>query len=316
MPLLNSAEIKMSSGVAGTSYQFIERVQSINFSYAPPRTPVSHLGRFKPLNQRPVVNYTPVSLSVDVIKSSKEIESNFGLINNTGVGIIFGGDSNVINGYGCRNFEILIAQPNATVYQNGVNIYSGCLTSYNVSASVGEPARASFAVEGLDMTISGNNTERNSTNYESRIIKPEDVIISGIEFSGFGVTGVTVQSMNLTLNLNRQSLFKLGTKFPNRPVTEINATVSLNGFIEGLSYLSGLSEFDCGNTYTGSFFFTLSPSCYSGANPGATTYVLVNPTLDSFSVGASIGSFTSVDLGFSAAISVNSGEGGSNLIIR
>jgi hypothetical protein len=316
MPLFNSAEIKMSSGAAGTNYQFVERVQSISFNYAPPRTAISHLGRYKALNQRPVVNYTPVSLSVEAIKSSKEIETNFGLINNTGVGIVFGGNSNSVDGFGCRNFEILIAQPNASIYQNGVNIYSGCLTSYSVSASVGEPARTSFAVEGLDMVISGNNSLRNSTDYESRIIKPEDVIISGIEFSGFGVTGVVVQSLNLGLNLGRQSLFKLGTKFPDRPVTEINATVSINGFIEGLSYLSGLSSFDCGNTYTGSFFFTLSPSCYSGTNPNATTYVIVNPTLDSFNLGASVGSFVSVDLSFSAPISINSGEGGSNLIIR
>lgn len=316
MPLFNSAEIKMSSGAAGSTTQFIERVQTVGVNYSPPRISVSNLGRFKPLTNRPVVNYTPVSISVDAIKSSKEIEINWGLLNSTGVGMVFANPSNNIAGFGCRNFEVLIVQPTSNVYQGQINVSSGCLSSYSVSASVGEPARVSFSAEGLDLSMAEVSTTRMVNNYETTIVKPENVSVSGIDFSGFGITGLSLQNFNLSLSIGRQSLFQLGTRFPNRPVTEINASLSVNGFLEGISYFSGLRAYDCGNPYTGTLYFTLVPSCSGGLN--GTTYILVNPTLDSFSLGASVGSFTSVDLSFSAPISIVSGEAinGSNLIIQ
>ena len=312
MPLFQSAEVYLSSGAAGSTGQLIERLQQVSVNWSVPRQNVSNLGRFKPLNNRPVVNYIPVSFSLDAIKSSKEIESNFGLLNSTGVGTVFKSFSNNIDGFGCRNLNILIAPANSEIYNGQINVYSGCLSSYTVSASVGEPARVSCAGEGLDYQNINNFNAKNNFSTESNLIKPENVSISGINFSGIGITGLNIQSFNLSLNLNRQSIFKLGQRFPERPVTEISATLSVNGFLEGLSYFSGLGSLVCGEPMTGSMYFTLIPSCSGGP---ATTYIAVTPYLDSFNLGASIGAFTSVDLSFSIPISINSGEGGSNLII-
>jgi hypothetical protein len=133
-----------------------------------------------------------------------------------------------------------------------------------VSASVGEPARVSCAGEGLDFQELNNFGLKNAYTFDSNIVKPESVSISGINFSGLGITGLNIQSFNLSLNLNRQSIFKLGQRFPERPVTEISATLSVNGFLEGISYFSGLNSFVCGEPMTGSMYFTLIPSCSGG----------------------------------------------------
>jgi hypothetical protein len=315
MPFFQSVQVKMSSG-NGTGMQSLERVQSASYNYSVPRADVGQLGRFKMLNQRPVINYTPVSFSIDAVKSSKEIETNLGLLNTTGVGIAIGKANGLnISDFGVRNLEFYNSNPSASTNFDKHTILSGCLNSYSVSAAVNEPAKVSFNGEAFDVRIENNTEAVTNTNLATAIVRGQDVSITGIQFSGFGLTGFRPNNFSLNLSFGRQAVGYFGQKFPERPVTNVGATLSMNGFYEGANPLSGLSTLDCGFPLTGSIFLTLVPSCSGGGL--ATTYQCVNPYLDSFNFGATIGSFTSIDLGLSIPISVNPAEAadGSNLII-
>lgn len=308
------AELRISSGSAGSSVAPLDRIQSVGVSYQKPTTSISVLGRFKPLDDRPVVNYTPVSLSFDFIKSSKTVESNIGLINVNGVGLNLA-NSESVNGYGLRNFEIGMSSTRQSTHSNKIVISSGALNSYSIQGSVGEPARGSCSFECFDWTNESDNTTKTSQNYSGELVKPEDTFISGIQFEGFGVSGLMVQSFNLGLSVGRSASFRLGKKYPERPVTSVSASLQINGFLEGLgANFTGLSSFDCGAPITGSYYLTLIPSC---STESATTYKITNPHLDSHSISAAVGNFVGVDLSFSIPISIVESEAasGPNLTI-
>ncbi len=319
MPLFQATEVQMDSGVNGVVSETLERVQSATISVTPPRIEITSLGRFKPYNQRPIINYTPVSISIDTIKSSKQIESNFGLVNPTGVGTVFGGntDSNSILNYGSRNFRFLIAPNTSNNYLGQIDVRSGCLTSYQMSASIGAPAKVSFTAEGLDQINIPNNGARAFQVYDSQVVTPQNVSITGITFSGntAGVSGLSIQSVNLAINITRQPTFQLGQRLPKRNITAMGATLSINGFLEGVdSFFSGLSGFNCGNFIDSNFYITLLPAC---ADVLATTYIIQRPYFESQNFNFSVGNFAQVDLNFAIPLSIVAGEiiTGSNLII-
>ncbi len=316
MANIQSLELQMSSGDAGTTYQTVERTQQATYGANLETVPVRVMGKFSPLRQQSVMNYVPVQLNVAFIKSSNEVETNFGLLNPTGAGIVFAGKNGLsLAGYGARNFKLLQAPSQTNNYQGEVNIFSGVLTSYSVSASVGEPARASFVIDALDQTNALNSNGRPTQSYNAALVIPENVRISGIDVSGYGLSGISTQSFDLAIGFSRQSAYQLGRRFPERIMSDINAQLTLRGYFEGThaSY-SGTSVFNCGEPYSGTIYISLVPACGGGAG---TTYAIKNPYLASYQVGAQIGAFTSVDLTFTCPISVNSGEcvSGSNVII-
>lgn len=315
MPQLQSLEVQMSSGSAGAALTTIQRVQSASVGANLERTTTKVLGRFKPIAERPINNFTPIQYNVSYVKVTREVEDSLGFINNTGVGIVYGGNGNSIDGYGCRNLSFLVSPVQSNNYNGQINVYSGCVSSYRVSASVGEPAQASFGGEALEWTNSLNNGGRSVQLTSANLITPENVNISGIDVSGFGISGITAQSFELNLNIARQSAFRLGQRLPvNRVVTDINASLAFRGFFEGIEVFTGFGQFNCGQAYTGTMYFTLVPGC--GSYTG-TTYAVKNPYLDSIQIGAQVGNFTTVDMQFSVPISINSGEAatGCNLII-
>lgn len=316
MPNLSALEVKMSSGQAGTTFQTVDRVQSASYGLTLEKSINRALGRFKPLEGQPKTNFTPVQLNVSFIKASKEIETNFGLVNSTGVGIVFGGtDGLTVAGYGARNFQLLHAPSQSNNYNGETDLWSGVLTSYNITASVGQPVQGSFSVEAVDFTNPGNTAGRNTVSYATSAIIPENVRISGIDLSGVGFAGISIQNFSLGLSFSRQSAIALGSRIPSRIISDVNATISIDGYFEGaLSSFSGARQFNCGQAYTGSFWMTLVPACGDGE---ATTYIIRNPYVDSLQVGAQVGNFTSLSLQFNCPISVNSGEAvsGSNVII-
>lgn len=314
--IYNGLEASISSGAAGVLNQNIDRLQSVTIGYNIPRAKISTLGRFKTLDTQPVINYTPVSFSANYIKSDNSIESNIGFVNPTGIGIVFANtDATQIAGFGARNLVALVSPAQGNNFYGQMNVYSGAITSFSVSATINEPVKASFGGEGLDYNFTPNNAGRSVPEYTSQLIRSQDITLSGIDFSGFGFSGLTIQTFDLAINLGRQAAFQMGNRFPKRIPTEIAATLSIKGFFEGINNsFSGLSIYDCGTPYTGTMYFTLVPSCSANI---PTTYAVVNPFIDSNSISAAIGNFVEVDFQFSIPISINSGEAatGSNLII-
>lgn len=308
------AVLSMSSGSEGTSIAPLDRIQNVGMGFQIPRTNISVLGKFKPLKDRPVINFTPIQFSFDFIKSSKTIESNLGLLNSTGVGINLA-NSESVEGFGLRNFEVALAPTVSTSYANKYTFSSGCLLSYGIQGSVGDPVRGSVSFECLDMSHQAENSSKVAQDYSGELIKSENISISGINFSGLGISGLIVQSFSLNFNVNRSATFRLGSKYPERPITDIGANLQINGFLEGINTsFTGLSRYDCGSPLTGSYYLTLLPSCSSEI---ATTYKLTNPYLESQSTSIAVGNFASVDLSFSCPISIVSSEtlDGPNLTI-
>lgn len=295
------AEVAVSSGVTNGVFALIQRVQSIDVSFQFPRTEQRVLGRFKPLNERPVVNYTPVNLSVNYTEGNKDVERNLGFLNSTGVLIQMGQNTEVTN-WGARSFQIYNAPVNSPAYAGQWNVVSGVVKSFSLAGSVGGVVEGSFNVEALDLQQVANNTARTVPNYSGQVIKSENISITGINFTGLGYSGLTIQSFNFGININYASTFRIGTKYPERRITDASATLQIVGFMEGVTNtVTGLNVYDCGTFITGTYVFSMTPSCSSEP---PTLITLTNPYLERQSVGTQVGNYTSIDLGFSCPLTV------------
>ncbi len=289
------AEIAMSSGTTDGVFSLVQRVQSINTSYQIPRTNTNVIGRMKPLNERYVVNYTPVSLSCNYTKGNKDVERNLGLLNTTGVAIQIGQNTQVTN-WGARNFQIYNAPINSPNYAGQWNVVTGILKTFSLAGSVGGVVEGSFNVEALDLQQVANNTARTIPLYSGQVIKSENISITGIDFTGLGFSGLTIQSFNFQINLNHAATFEIGTQFPKRRITDGTAALQIVGFMEGVTNtITSLNTYACGSFITGTYVLGLTPGCSSEP---ATNITMVYPYLESQSVGTQVGNYTQIDLSF------------------
>jgi len=135
------ADLYMSSGASATTTVKVERVQDVQVEFSIPRVQTSTIGRFKPLNDQPVVNYTPANMSVSFTKGSKDIERNLGLLNTTGIGVQIGQGTDVAD-WGARNYSIMnvpMYGTNQTLqYAGQWDVVSGVLKSFSLQGGVGE----------------------------------------------------------------------------------------------------------------------------------------------------------------------------------
>lgn len=296
------AELFMNSGTTHGTFGRVDRVQDVRIDFQPPRTQTRVLGRFKPLNDQPVINYTPVNLSVNYTKGTKDFERNVGLLNSTGAAVQIG-QGTTVSDWGARNYLVYNA-PNSVnlAYAGQWEVASGILKSFTLNGSVGDAVRGSFSVEGLDLRQSPNTSPRSIPSYSGNLIKPENQVITGIDFTGLGYSGLLVQSFSFQVSFNHTSTHRLGTKYPERRVTDVGATLQISAFVEGLSNtLTSLTGYDLGAALDGQHVLTLQPSC--GGEP-ATVITMTNPHLTSHSIGMQVGNFTSVDLSFSLPLSI------------
>ena len=228
------AELFMSSGNSATVTAKVDRVQDIQTDNSLPRVQTYTIGRFKPLNDQPIINYTPTSMSVNYVKGNKDVERNLGLLNTTGIGIQIGQGSTVAD-WGARNFSIyniptLGAGQNLT-YAGRWDVVSGILKNFSLQGSVGEAVKGSFSIEAIDLRQFSDTTARTIPNYSGNLIKPAGVTITGINFTGYGLTGLTIQSFSFQVSLDHAQTFQLGSQYPVRRVTSIGSTLQIVGFI-------------------------------------------------------------------------------------
>lgn len=286
----------MSSGIVNDTYAPVQRVQSIALNYQLPRTEQRVLGRFKPLNDRPILNYTPVSLAVSYNEGNKDVERNLGLLNPTGVLTQIAQNTEVTN-WGARSFKVYNAPINSQTYAGQWNVITGVLKSFSLAGSVGGVVEGSFTIQAIDCQQVANNSVRTVPSYSGQVIKSENVSITGINFTGLGLSGLTLQSFNFQINVNHSETFQLGSKYPIRRITDGTATLQLAGYMEGTTNtLTTLSGYDNGAALNGTYVLALTPNCNSEP---PTTVTLVNPYAESMSLGARVGTYTEINLGFS-----------------
>lgn len=304
----------MSSGIVNDTYALIQRVTNISTAYQIPRTQQRVLGRMLPLNEQPVLNYTPVNLSVNFTEGNKDVERNLGILNTTGVLTQIGQNTEVTN-WGARSFKILNAPINSTTYAGQWNVVTGILKSYSLAGSVGGVVEGSFSIEALDLQQVANGSARTVPNYSGQVVKSENMQITGINFTGLGYSGLTIQSFNYQQNINHAATFRIGTQYPERRITDGVATLQIVGYMEGTTNtINSLNTYTNGNALTGTFVLALTPSC---STEPATTITMVSPYLDSQTLGTQVGGYTTVTLGFSIPLTTVASETtlGSNVTI-
>ncbi len=301
----------MESGNLGSSsMQIVNRVTNVKIDYNVPRQNVYELNRGKPLQQRPIINYIPVDVSIDLLKSDNSLEQMLGLINPTGIGMLITDTNPQTATLGIRSMQVYFAPTSSANYNGMFGINSGVLTNYSLQGGINELVRQTVSLQFLDYSGSTNLTPRATTNITTAGVKPEGQQLTGLQLTGYGLTGIEIQSFSLSVNFSRASIFQLGSKFPvQRPFTDIAATLQVQGFFEGINNsVTGLSYLsDCGNPTFGTVALTLNPSC---ATSSPTTITMTNPYLDSTSIVGQVGNFSTVSFSFSLPLGPNPLETG------
>lgn len=310
MPQYAAGQVYIESGLLySSSMQPVQRITNAKIDYNVPRTNVTVLNRGKPLENRPVINYTPVDATFDFLKSDTMIEQSLGLINPTGVAMLITDTRGASATYGIRSMQVYYAPTTSSSYNGLYDLKSGVLTNYTLQGGVTEPIRGSFGLQFLDMSGSVNTTSRVTTNYAPSPITPVNQSLTGFASSssllltGLGLTGTTIQSFSFSLGLNHASIMQLGQKFPiERPLTDVNASLQIQGYFEGINNsFTGLASLDCGGP-AGNVGLTMTPSC---GLTSPSSILMKGCYLDSFNADAQVGNFTTFSASFSMPVGPN-----------
>lgn len=321
MPLYNAGQVSLQSGAIGSSSMMpLQMVNSVAINPSIPRANIGVMNRGKPLEQRPVINYSPVEASVDFTRNSSSVEEMLGL-RGAVVTTNLTDTRGVAGTYAVRDMRVAYAPTNSANYNSFYDLKSGVLTSYSIQGGVSEPVRGSFSLQFLDMTGGYHGTARDSTTYAANVIKPENQVLTGLSsasslaLTGFGLTGVTIQSFSFSLGLNHTTVHQLGTKFPiERPLTDANASLQVQGFFDGMNNsLTGLGQFDCGAPAYGTVALTMSPACSTAST---STITMINPYFDGMNVNGQVGGFSTFSMSFSLPIGPNPNETADGSVVR
>jgi hypothetical protein len=298
----NGAELFMSTGASATAFVKVDRVQDVRVDYQIPRAQTAVIGRFKYLNDQPVINYTPANMTVDYVMGNKDVPRCLGLLNTTGVAVQIGQGTTVPD-WGARNFQLCNAPVTTTTYAGQWDIATGVLKSFSLAGGVGDAVRGSFSVEALDLRQVANVSARTIPSYSGQLVTPENQTLTGIAFAGLGFSGLLVQSFSFQLTFDHAQTFSIGTKYPEKRVTNVAALLQLSAFISGgvNTQVPSLTGYDLGSFLNGQYVLSLQPAC--GPEP-AMTIAMTNPYLLSQSLGVQVGNFTQINLSFGLPLSV------------
>lgn len=310
MPNFQGAELRISSG--NKSLDIIcDNIQSTNISYQNNRQETIYLGNYNPELNKPIINFTPIQLSFSYLKTNNNlIEENLGLLNLSGCFINLVSNNN-INDYSSRDYKLLFRPPNTQNYNGQINLYSGYLSQYNLSANVGNPLACAVTIEALDIESLANNSGQIQITGK-QIISPESTLITGINFSGLGISGLQIQSFSLNLSIQRNNSFVLGQKFPQKTIVQTNGQIQINGFLNNISQLAKLSTINQ-NSPENNIILNLKNNCSTEI---FSTITIQKPYLDSKQISNQVGNFANVSLNFLVKPTIRPMEwSGENIII-
>lgn len=301
-PFFQGAQLNMSSGNVFGVYAPVDRVQDVRWDYSIPFNETKVLGRFKPLPDEPVINYTPVSMSVSYLKGDKNVETCLGLLNSTGLAVLIGNGTQITD-WGCRTYPIYLSPVSLQSNVGEIDIVSGVLKTFSLQGSVNQPVQGSFTVDALNAFQFPNGNARTIPNYSGQLIRSQDIIYTGIDFTGLGYSGLIVQSFSFNASFDYSSQFNLGSAFPTRQMINGNAALQIQGYIQGTTNtVPSLNQYSCGNYISGTYVFTLQPSCVGNQSP--TVITMQNPYLRTQSFGAQVGNFIEVTFGFGIPLTI------------
>ncbi len=286
------------------------RVTSVKLDTNLPRANTYVLNRGKPLEQRQIINYTPAAANWEWMKSDNMVEQCLGLINTSNVTTNLVDTKPATATFGIRSMQVAYAPTSSANYNGLYDLKSGVLTSYSLQGGSTEPVRASVAMEFLDWSGSINTTARDSSNYAAGLIVPANQALTGftnaagLTLTGFGLTGVTIQSFSFSIGFSRAAVMQIGSRFPvERPLTDVGASFSCQGYFDGINNsFTGLAQYNCGNPTFGTIGLTMAPQCTTNS---PCTVTMVNPYFDTLSISSQVGGFSTFALSFSLPIGPN-----------
>lgn len=312
----------------------LQRIQNINYSFDVTRTDVNQFGQLANID-RVILESPTVSLDFSYYVANFQNENRLGFtINAHGGG---SATNSAISGMlnrqtDERNYYIRVVKEGADAVgfatgptnNDTVGIGNGFLASYTSEASVGDFPTASVTVEGLNIqfakgttgflpkvdptagqaetvlqySLSNTTADAGSKNYS--VVRPGDITLSTLVNGALGanVTDAKIQSYNISFDLAREPLNRLGTKFAFAREITFPVTVSLS--VDAL-----VGELDEGNLATilntdatlGDIVIHLK----SGSADNI-AYVLKGAKLDGHSYSNSIGDNKTVTMNFSTQI--------------
>ena len=306
----------------------INRVQSANYSFEIARTDINEFGKLARIDSI-IVEQPTVALDFSYYPMRGVAESSLGF--NVGTsGTVTSAIANMLNGTtDTKNYYIYVAAEGSDAQgfagtPSVIGIGNASLTSFSVEGSVGEILKSSVNCEGLNMRFSQATTIANPaieptdgsnaagtatltapTAFAGGLscLRPGDVTLNlggtGADL-GLDTSDLKVQSFNLSFDLGREPLQKLGSRFATSREIEFPVTVTLKvDAILGDLQIGTLSSYLSSDTNT--IDASIRVNQPNSANLGI-AYELRGAKLDSQEFSSSIGDNKSVSLTFSAQI--------------
>jgi hypothetical protein len=235
-----------------------------------------------------------------------------------------------------KNYYLLIAdEGNDAAGYLGANsgvigIGNGFLTSYSITAAVGELATANVDLEGLNIRVYGNANDPAGTEGPGvdpnngeiitgtkfvlptatsmtgdaipNALQPGDIILQMTGALGFNNADLKVQDFSLSFDLSRTPLQKLGTKFAFSREIDFPVTASLEVNAEVGDLEDGnLSDLLCNNPEYNFDIVLNQPGC-GASKPAAMIYQFKGAKLVSQNFTSSIGDNASMSATYEVQI--------------
>jgi hypothetical protein len=306
----------------------LHRIQSANYDFNITRQDVNQYGELAAID-RIILEQPTVNLEFSYYLTSGNNETELGFHLSSSEGVL----KNILDGTeDTKNYFIGISSAGKDQNQNQnqteagsgrsvIGIGNGFMTSYSVEAAVGSLPTATVSVEGLNMKFYTSASEivapnvepetglENTTNKitlplavsdtdnDIKALRPGDVsvTINGTK----GVKDLKVQNASISLELNREDIQKLGSKFAF--TKEVDYPVTVTAEFEAV-----VSDTEAGSlaeiVKEDSAKYTISVEFKTKSGASNLKYELKGAKLDSQSFSSSIGENKTVSLAFSAQV--------------
>ena len=323
-----------SSGNSGVNLvNQLQRVQSCTYGATVPRQFVEQYGQTAPLDQV-IIDAPKVNLDFSYIVADGSNAYNLGFVTDATASAFSGLFALTSDD---RNYFLEVVKDGSDAVNNTdpdstkicYGIGNGYISSFTAEGAVGRFATESFRVEALNLAVFDGTTGGLATPAivpasGSRVVGPTfglPAAVSGvaggisavrpgdIQLSlsqpafGADVTDIKIQSYNLSANMNRQDLLKLGSPFPFTKQFNFPMEVSLSVEAElGASVTGDLSSILC-NDVNNTLVITLyAPGCPGTSKPVQVQYTLVGAKLDTQNFTTALHQDARVQLNWKAAI--------------
>lgn len=317
-------------------------LQNVDYSFDIPFSDVSRLGRAAA--EKIQIEAPTVPLNVEYFNVDFYNEKNiFGLtVDNTNSAVSallqkIGDERNYYVGYAPEGIDF---QSTTAALMKVIGVGNGFLTSFSASAAVGDFAKTSIGIEGLNICGYNDGVNENVPNVDPTngalvaasfnlpvptgnitgqpiVIGKGDIVVTIPETAPlFQGTGMPIQSYNISFDFNRQNIEQFGTKYAISK--DIQFPIDLSVQIEALT--SDIQTGCLGNLLCDTNGHTLvvtlnQPICgVQATRTPVARYEIRNAKLQSQTYGVSVGGDETTTMSFISTIA-GSGDNANGLFL-